>query len=115
YKWPFDPNRETTNHGNDFPIIRLAEMYLIKAEAANEMGNPGEAVQLVNMIRERVFDPDKPLSASLSQAEVREAILDERLFELMDEAKRRADLIRHDRWTEAWYQKEQREPYRVLM
>src|SRR5690606_6914308 len=99
---------------NDFPIFRLAEMYLIKAEAANEMGRPGEAVQLINTIRERVFDPDKPLGA-LSQSEVRAAILDERLFELMDEAKRRADLIRHDRWTEAWYEKDQREPYRVLM
>ena len=114
YKWPVDPNAEQRNHGNDFPIFRLAEMYLIKAEAANEMGRPGEAVQLINTIRERVFDPDKPLGA-LSQSEVRAAILDERLFELMDEAKRRADLIRHDRWTEAWYEKDQREPYRVLM
>ena len=115
YKWPFDPNRVTTNHGNDFPIFRLAEMYLIKAEAANELGRSGEAVQLINTIRERVFDPDQPLPGSLSQNAVREALLDERLFELMDEAKRRADLIRHGRWTEAWYEKEQREPYRVLM
>ena len=115
YKWPVDPNAEQRNHGNDFPIFRVAEMYLIKAEAANEMGRTGEAIQLINTIRERVFDPDQPLSGALSQSAVREAILDERLFELMDEAKRRADLIRHDRWTEAWYEKEQREPYRVLM
>ena len=115
YKWPFDPNRVTTNHGNDFPIFRLAEMYLIMAEAANEMGRPGEAIDLINMIRQRVFDPDEPLSGGLGQAQVRTAILDERLFELMDEAKRRADLIRHDRWTVAWYEKPEREGYRVLM
>ena len=115
YKWPFDPSRVTTNHGNDFPIFRLAEMYLIKAETANELGRPGEAVPLINTVRARVFDPDEPLSAGLSQEAVREAILDERLFELMDEAKRRADLIRYGRWTSAWYEKEQQDPYRVLM
>ena len=115
YKWPYDPNRVTTNHGNDFPIFRLAEMYLIKAEAANEMGNTAEAVALVNEVRERVFDPDKPLSGGLSQQQVRDAILDERLYELMDEAKRRADLVRHGKWTEAWYEKPEQEPYRVLM
>ena len=115
YKWPYDPNRVTTNHGNDFPIFRLAEMYLIKAEAANEMGNSAEAIALINEVRERVFDPDKPLSAGLSQQQVRDALLDERLFELMDEAKRRADLVRHGKWTDAWYEKPEQEPYRVLM
>lgn len=115
YKWPYDPNRTTTNHGNDFPIFRLAEMYLIKAEAANELGRPGEAIQLINTIRARVFDPEQPLPGSLSQQQVREAILDERLFELMDEAKRRADLIRHNQWTTESWEKPAREPYRVLM
>ena len=115
YKWPYDPNRVTTNHGNDFPIFRLAEMYLIKAEAANELGRPDEAVQLINLVRERVFDPDEPLSAGMSAAQVRAALLDERLFELMDEAKRRADLIRHGLWTTEWYEKPAREGYRILM
>jgi starch-binding outer membrane protein, SusD/RagB family len=115
YKWPFDPNRVGTNHGNDFPIFRLAGMYLIKAEAANELGRPAEAVALINTVRERVFDPDEPLTAGLSQAEVRTAVLDERLFELMDEAKRRADLIRHGQWTAESYEKPAREGYRVLM
>lgn len=115
YKWPYDPARVTTNHGNDFPIFRLAEMLLIKAEALNELGQTTEAINLINTVRARVFEPDEPLPAGMSQAAVRSAILDERLFELMDEAKRRADLIRHGKWTDAWYAKEQREPYRVLL
>ena len=45
----------------------------------------------------------------------RAALLDERLFELMDEAKRRADLIRHGLWTSEWYEKPAREGYRILM
>jgi hypothetical protein len=90
-------------------------MYLIKAEALNELGRTAEAIPLINAIRARAFSPEKPLSAGLSQQQVRDAILDERLFELMDEGKRRADLIRHGKWTEAWFAKEQSEPYRILM
>jgi starch-binding outer membrane protein, SusD/RagB family len=115
YKWPFDPNRVTTNHGNDYPIFRLAEILLIKAEALNELGQTGEAISLINQVRARAFDPAKPLSGALNQAAVREAVLNERLFELLDEGKRRADLIRHGKWTGPWFEKQQREPYRILM
>ena len=114
YKWPFDPNRVTTNHGNDYPVFRLAEMLLIKAEALNELGQTGEAVSLINQVRARSFSPPKPITAT-TQGAVREAILDERLFELMDEGKRRADLIRHGKWTSPWFEKQQREPYRILL
>jgi starch-binding outer membrane protein, SusD/RagB family len=115
YKWPIDPNRSAQNHGNDFAIFRLAEIYLTKAEALNELNQTGAAVQLVNMLRARVFDPAKPLAGALSQADARQAILDERLFELINEGKRRTDLIRHGKWTDAWFEKQQREPYRILM
>src|SRR5256886_8092396 len=33
YKWPADPKHVQQNNGNDFAWFRLAEMYLIKAEA----------------------------------------------------------------------------------
>ncbi len=79
---------------NDFVYFRLAEMYLIKAEALNELGRTAEAIALVNRLRERAFEPDKPLSTGLSQAQARQAILSERLFEFAGEAKRRQDLIR---------------------
>lgn len=116
YKFPFDPARSGTNHGNDFPIYRLAEMYLIKAEAMNELGQTAAAIQLINdRIRARVYNPPKPLSTALSKDEARAAILDERLFELIDEGKRRADLIRHGKWLPPSWEKLQDAPYRVLM
>lgn len=114
-KWPVDPSRVNQDAGNDFALFRLAEIYLIKAEALNELGQTGEAIGLVNTIRARVFSPQKPLSAGLSQAAAREAILNERLFELISEGKRRQDLIRHDKFTSPWSFKSLREPYRVLM
>jgi hypothetical protein len=114
-KWPADPDHVQENNGNDFGVFRLAEMYLIKAEALNELGQTVPAINLVNEIRARVFSPQEPLSLSLTQAEFRDAVLDERLFELISEAKRRQDLIRHGLYTSPWSFKDQREAYRILM
>lgn len=80
-------------HPNDFTYFRLAEMYLIRAEASFELGT-GTPLADINLIRERQFDPDEPLAAV-----TRDAILAERLFELAGEAKRRQDLIRFGRYT----------------
>ena len=113
-KFPFDPAHSQEQMGNDFPLFRLAEIYLIKAEALNELGRTPEAIPLVNAIRARVFNPPKPLSGSLSQSELRTAILNERLFELNNEGKRRMDMIRLGVFTAPFEYKEQREPYRIL-
>jgi hypothetical protein len=114
YKWTADPDYVGQWHSNDYAYFRLAEIYLIKAEALNELGRTSEAIQLVNSVRARVFDPQKPI-AGADQASVREAIRKERLFELTAESKRRQDLIRYDRFTLPWSFKEQREPHRILM
>jgi hypothetical protein len=113
-KWPPDPNRSSSNNSNDVGYFRLAEMYLIKAEALNELGNTSAAIDILNMLRERVFDPDKPITGSFDQATARDRILQERLFELVSESKRRVDLIRHGKFTDPWEFKPQTEPFRIL-
>jgi hypothetical protein len=88
---------------NDFTFFRLAEMYLIRAEAENELGQTAAAITDLKAIHD-IHDPANPISASLSQAQVRDAILHERLLELSAEGKRRTDLIRYGKflnWTEA--------------
>ena len=113
-KFPPLPNAPNGDgHPNDFPWFRLAEMYLIKAEALNEQGQTGPATTAANVVRARAFEPDSPL-AGLSQGALRAALLNERLFEFAGEAKRRQDMIRHGRYTEARRFKAQREPHRVL-
>jgi starch-binding outer membrane protein, SusD/RagB family len=114
YKWPIDPARSSSNHGNDFSLFRLAEAYLIKAEALNELGRTAEAIAQVNVIRARAFDPQKPLSTGLSQAEARQAIFDERLYELLNEGRRRTDQIRAGTFTTASFAHEPDAPYRIL-
>ena len=97
-KWPPDPNRVAQESGNDVAYFRLGGIYLIKAEALNELSpGSGAALQLLNTLRARVFDPDKPLTTIN-----RDVILLERLFELTNETKRRQDLIRHGKFTLAW-------------
>jgi starch-binding outer membrane protein, SusD/RagB family len=87
------------SHPNDFPYFRLAEMYLIRAEARNETGDQVNAIADLNQVRARHFSPPQPIVGALTQAQVRAAILRERLFELAGEAKRRSDLIRFGQFT----------------
>jgi len=89
------------SHPNNYPFFRLAEMYLIKAEALNEQGQTAAAITQLNVIRSRHLPAAKLIGAGLTQAQVRQAILDERLFELAGEAKRRQDLIRAGQFTDA--------------
>ena len=88
--------------GNDFPFFRLAEMYLIKAEALNEQGNQvAAAVELNTVHNARNTNPIAPASLATQQG-VRDAILRERLLEFAGEGKRRTDMIRHGRFLNQW-------------
>lgn len=71
------------------PVFRLAEMYLNKAEAAMELGNTGDAVTALNMVRERAG------IRTLSEAETTlNRIRNERRVELAYENHRHWDLKR---------------------
>ena len=81
------------NHGEWWITMRLAQVYLMAAEAANELGQADEAYTYLNRIRERAYSPAQPL-AGLSQDGLRKAIQDEYKWELAGEGERRYDLIR---------------------
>lgn len=78
---------------NDFPMFRLADVYLMYAEAAvRGGGDMGLAVTYVNRIRERAYGDT---SGNITQADLNlQFILDERGRELYWEGYRRTDLIR---------------------
>lgn len=81
------------NHGENKKIFRLSDVYLMAAEAENELNGPAAAYTYINKVRERAYTPHKPL-AGLNQAQFRQAIYDERKWELAAENHRRMDLIR---------------------
>ena len=78
--------------GLNWRIIRYADVLLMLAEAENETGNSGEAITLINQIRQRAGIADIP--AGLAQAEVFDAIVAERIMELTGEGHRYFDLVR---------------------
>lgn len=83
----------------DFPMIRLADVYLMYAEAVVRGGGGSleQALGLVNQIRYRAFQGD---SGRISTAQLTlDFILAERGRELFWEATRRTDLIRFGRFT----------------
>jgi hypothetical protein len=87
----------------DFPIFRLAEMYLIYAEAVTRGGNgsAATALQYVNNIRTRAYGNT---SGNISSGQLtKEFILDERGRELYWEGHRRTDLIRYNLLTSGSY------------
>ncbi|MBW3571767.1 MAG: RagB/SusD family nutrient uptake outer membrane protein [Gemmatimonadetes bacterium] len=78
---------------DDVPVLRLAEMYLIRSEAAARMGQLPQAIADINVVRERAGVA--PLDASgMTQEEVLLANLAERRRELFYEGHRFFDLRR---------------------
>lgn len=76
---------------HDWIELRLADVILLYAEALNENGNTPDALIQLNRIRSRAGLAD---SSATSQADVRQAILDERRLELAFEGHRWFDLVR---------------------
>lgn len=83
------------NHGDNRLVFRLADVYLMAAECENELNGPGNAYQYIHAIRQRAYATQAEWElVGLSQQQFREAIYDERKWELAAEATRRYDLIR---------------------
>lgn len=75
-------------------ILRMGEIYLLNAEAANELGNTSKAQSSLNAVRHRAGLEDTPAT---TQADLRIAIWNERRVELGMEHDRFFDLVRQGR------------------
>ncbi|TDS12967.1 RagB/SusD family nutrient uptake outer membrane protein [Sphingobacterium paludis] len=76
-------------------IVRIAELYLIRAEASAHTQNFDQAVADLNKVRARALLTPKPTSQN--QAEILRAVEDERRLEFAFEAHRWFDLVRTKR------------------
>jgi hypothetical protein len=88
----------------DFPLFRLADIYLIYAEAVKRggTGSSTNALDYINALRERAFGNSVNNYASFTDISL-EDILNERGFELYWEGHRRTDLIRFGMFTTSNY------------
>ncbi len=82
----------------DFPIMRFAEAYLLRAEARCRQGNKQGAAEDINVLRDRAFKDYRlivPEAGKVSAADIDiNFILDERIRELVGEENRRYTLVR---------------------
>ena len=93
-----DPTRPTVQEqvsGRDAYVIRLAEMYLIAAEAELKLGHADQAASYLNVVRERAALPGHESEMDVSPGDVTlDFILDERAREFAGEQMRWFDLKR---------------------
>lgn len=86
------------NSLSPIPIIRNAELLLIRAEASALENNLSDAVDDINVIRNAAGLPD--YSGPMTQAAVIDEVLNQRRYELYGEGHRWIDMRRHDRLDE---------------
>lgn len=98
-----EPAPNVTFADTDFPMFRLADVYLMYVEAhlQNGGGDRSTALGYVNALRERAFGD---MSGNITDPELTlEFLIDERARELYWEAHRRQDLIRFGLYTGGAY------------
>lgn len=98
YEWMSRIVTSTNDDGVNWQYMRLADVYLMAAEAINELDGPANAAQYMRAVLDRALPSDK-VSAYMSTATASkdaffDAIVEQRGLELAGESLRKADLIR---------------------
>lgn len=99
---PFAMRVSGFNEGaqQNFRVLRFADVLLMNAEAANELGNPSQALTSLNRVRKRARGGNNsilPDVTTTDKTELRNAIWKERQVELAMENDRYFDVIRQGR------------------
>lgn len=123
-KYPFYPDTDGDKaYATDYAEIRLAEIYYSLAECKLRGGDVMAAGDLLNVVRKRNY-PAVDYPTSLYQGTVdpkgnvtldMNEMLDEWGREFLGEFRRRTDLCRFNRFTEAWWDKPQSESFREIL
>ncbi|WP_373519412.1 RagB/SusD family nutrient uptake outer membrane protein [Pricia sp.] len=109
-KWGIDDiGSNSDDTSTDIVVFRLADIYLMRAEAILRSGSGGDALADVNTVRTARGDADFALSSATL-----EDVYNERGFEFYWEYHRRTDQIRFGTWEDSWTDKTDSDPNKRL-
>ena len=98
YEWMTRIVTSTNDDGINWQYMRMADVYLMAAEAENELGNTAAAWNYMKPVLDRALPAAKVAALqskyTASQQAFREGIYDQRALEFAGEALRKADLVR---------------------
>lgn len=97
FEWMKRLVTSTNDDGINFQVMRLADIYMMAAEAANELGDMGNAKKYLKPVVDRAYPAAKAtaiLDAANSKDAMFNTIVDQRKFEFAGEAVRKVDLMR---------------------
>lgn len=98
YEWMSRTVGNTTDDGINLQVMRMADVYLMAAEATNELSGPTDAAQYLEPILSRALPAAKVTAymttATASKDAFFNAIVDQRKLEFAGEFIRKFDLIR---------------------
>lgn len=98
YEWMNRRVTSTNDDGINWQYLRLADVYLMAAEAVNELEGPAAAAPYLKPILDRALPAAKVTAymaaATASKESFFNAIVDQRALEFAGESLRKADLIR---------------------
>ncbi|WP_287679569.1 RagB/SusD family nutrient uptake outer membrane protein [Bacteroides sp.] len=98
YEWMKRIVTSTNDDGVNWQYMRLADVYLMAAEAINELSTPADAAQYMKPVLDRALPAEKVTAymakATASKDAFFNAIVEQRAFEFAGESLRKADLIR---------------------
>lgn len=98
YEWMGRIVTSTNDDGVNWQYMRLADVYLMAAEAINELEGPNAAAQYLKPILDRALPAEKASAymakATAGKSAFFDAIVEQRALEFAGESLRKADLIR---------------------
>lgn len=97
YEWMKRVVTSTNDDGINWQVMRLADIYMMAAEAENQLSGPSSAAQYIRPVMNRAYPAAKVsdlIAAASSQDAFQLLIENERKFEFAGEALRKTDLIR---------------------
>ena len=103
FEWMNRIVTSTNDDGINWQVIRLADIYMMAAEAENQLSGPSTAKNYLLPVMNRAYGSTKAntlISAASSQSAFQLLIEDERKFEFAGEAIRKIDLMRWGKLTE---------------